>query len=308
MAAILLVLLSLSVPVLAAAPDPSPVPALATPIPPPTPGRPPSLTPTPSPLPDKTLWRSLEKALGKEGEAGEGTFRLAFPRYDLNLMIEGTVLEPPMVESVLWFQGPPSETSSLRARLTLLDREVPGSMERLLEEGLEVTGSDAPYWNAAPEVKELQVQGRGRPEKVAGALKRALRGTGALREAPTPTAPKPVATWVEASFGPARRDGSTLRYDRAREGSVWEGCSLIFQGEADRFAVQGDWALGPAQVPRVLRALLAAGFKPALLHPGEGGTGTRLRFWYAGPPKGILPTLLKEWERLVPTPTPPPWP
>jgi hypothetical protein len=294
---------------LAATPEPSPGPETQalSPILAPTPI---PFTPTPSPTPSKAVWRSVEKALGKEGEVLEGAFHLTFPRYDLNLMIEGTVLEPQMAESVLSFQGPPSETSLLRARLTLLDREIPTALERLLEEGLEVRGLDAPFWNAAPGVKELQVRAKGRPERVAGALKRALRGTGVLKEAPTPTAPKAVSPLVEGTFGPARRDGSTLRYDLWRGPSDEEGmaltCSLVFQGEGDRFAVQGDWTLDPIEAPRVLRALLSAGLKPAFLHPGDGEAGARLKFWYAGSPKTVLPTLLKEWGRLVPTPSPTP--
>jgi len=311
MVVILLVLLSFGVPALAATPELPLVPATQTLSP--TPGTPPPFTPTPSPTPSKGVWRPVEKVLGREGDVLAGVFYLAFPRHDLNLMIEGTVLEPPMVESVLSFQGPPSETSLLRARLMLLDREVPTTLARLLEEGLEVRGLEAPFWNAAPGVKELEVHGKGRPERVSGALKRALRGTGTLKEAPTPTAPKVVPTLVEEVFGPARRDGPTLRYDLHRgpsdeEGMVLNRCSLVFQGEGDRSAVQGDWVLASAEAPRVLRALLSAGFKPAFLRPGDRGNDARLRFWYAGPLKEVLPTLLKEWGRLVPTPSPAPGP
>jgi hypothetical protein len=312
MVAILLVLLSLGVPALAATPEPSPGPETQalSPILAPTPI---PFTPTPSPTPSKAVWRSVEKALGKEGEVLEGAFHLTFPRYDLNLMIEGTVLEPPMVESVLSFQGPPSETSLLSARLMLLDREVPTALERLLEEGLEARGLEAPFWNAAPGVKELQVRAKGRPERVAGALKRALRGTGTLKEAPTPTAPQAVSPLVEEAFGPARRDGSTLRYDLGRGPSDEEGmalgrCTLVFQREGDRSAVQGDWVLTSAEALRVLRALSSAGFKPAFLRQGDRGDSARLRFWYAGPLNEVLPTLLKEWRRLVPTPSATPGP
>jgi len=272
-----------------------------------------SATPTPSPRPALS-WRPVERVLDREGEASGERLRLSFPRYDLNLMIEGVALEPQMVESLLYFTAlfdgaAPAGRVRVEGRLMVLDREAPRVVERLLEAGFEVLGLEGPFLNASPAMKLVRFAGQGSAERVAQDLKRALRGTGILqgpappRIEPTPRptpAPKALSPLVEGTFGAGVREGSTLRYSQ-RFGEGFERI-LRFQGEGERFAVCGDWILAPEGSGKLLKAFARVGLKPSALWKEEGGM--RLRFWYSGPPQEVLPILLREWGRPDAAPDP----
>jgi hypothetical protein len=273
----------------------------------------PSATATPSPSPWPEPWRSIQRELGGTPKVvGEG-FQLAFPRWDLNLSIEGIPLEPQMVESVLRFSGTAKDLR-VEGEWALLDREVPLATERLMAAGFRPLGLGASFLGAYPGTRGLVFEGAGPRDALVAGLQRALRGTGALRKAPAPTpmstpaAGKDPPLFVEGTFGPGEREGFVLRYRLEGKGPE-RTSSLTFQGNAERLTVHGDWAVETRTSPAVLRSLLKAGARPYRLGDPEGAdpSSVRIRFYASGPSLDLLAVLSREWAKLSrPPPTPAP--
>src|SRR5579885_1177606 len=75
-------------------------------------------------------WKGVEKILGCPGTLQGGVLRMAFPRTDLNVVVQGIPLEPEL-GLTSWFafqalpEAPDARRTWMTGELVLLDQEVP---------------------------------------------------------------------------------------------------------------------------------------------------------------------------------------
>ncbi len=292
----------------------------------PTGGQVPSPSPTLKARGAEDPWRSVENILGKTGEPEGESFRAIFPRFDLNIMIEGVALEPELgLRSILVFH-PLSKGTSLEGRLVLSDREVPKTLDRLVEQGFEVEALQDLFLNESPGVRALYFSGRGPRIFLAEKLKWALRSTGVLRPpvpfpavslknitptpglsgTPSPT-PEGAFSEVEALLGPGHREGRVLEYSYPGEGSGPGedrlGSFLCFQKVGEKVAAAGEWALSKEDLGKALGLFSQAGIQVTALRQQESGTtggAFRLCFWALGNPAEIAKGFKTLWQGTIP--------
>ena len=200
--------------------------------------------------------RTIASTLGKPGvEMPGGIYRVALPRTDLKVTLDGVQLKPGFALGSWVAFHQHGQELMVMGDLVLLEKEVAPVMRRLIEGDIEVTALHNHLLRAEPATMYLHVGGRGDAAKLATALRTAL---------------KESATPLEGAAGPAGDDKmegvDTAAFARAlgREGRASGGVYAVSVPRAEAIREQG------AEVP------------PAM------GLGTAINLQAAGNGKGAI--------------------
>ncbi len=264
-------------------------------------------------------WTSVEKALGRPGVVQGEALQIAFPRTDLNVVVQGYPLDSANVlVSRFTFRPGPAGTSkkdSLEGRVYLLDVEVAKALAEAAKEGLEVTALYDPFLGESPSMKCLVLKGQGSRSNLAREAGGVLAATGTPMDPPT-SDPKPADassqadplphpnTWgdVQNLLGPGEEKGSTLLY-------IWEvknkTASLSIQSHGKDTTVCGELALPEGSSKSLVDELLQRHFAIATVFTENSGDASRniVDFWAVGDKKklaGDLKGILAQEELLDP--------
>ncbi len=241
-------------------------------------------TPAPSPS-----WKSLEDFWGAPGWQEDGIEVLAFPRADLNVMVEGVPLENAMgLTSRLRFKAL-SKGLAVHGQLILLDQESRRVQNRLILDGFKVDGFGDFLVGETPAVKLLEFSGKGTESILNAQLKELLKFTGTpLKPLSFPT-PAPGASQSWASFQQALGEKGFVQgkvlwilppaFTPASDPSLGY-YSLRFQREGQSLLVLGEAVLAPVKVQTLLKLLAREKMMVTALVPGAAST--RLCWWGTG--------------------------
>src|SRR3954454_12621168 len=120
--------------------------------------------------------RTIASTLGKPGaEMPGGVYRVALPRTDLKVAVDGIELRPGFALGSWVAFHPHGQELMVMGDLVLLEREVAPVMRRLAEGGIEVTALHNHLMRAQPATMYLHVAGHGDAARLATALRAALK-------------------------------------------------------------------------------------------------------------------------------------
>ena len=216
----------------------------------------------------------------------DGVVRIAWPRSDVQVKVDGMTLKPfAGLGSWVAFKAAP-HGAMVMGDTVVFEDEVTPAMDAAFANGLAGTGLHNHFLFDEPKVFFMHVGGRGEPEKLASGIKavwdaiktvRAVHATPQRRFAGgTPEAEKIDAQAIEKAIGhkPQVQDG-VAKVTIGRKGTmhgVEVGGSMglttwaAFSGSDDLAAVDGDFIMTAAEVQPVLRALRKAGLHVVALH------------------------------------------
>jgi hypothetical protein len=121
-------------------------------------------------------WDAVGQALGKPGAllSRGAVYRVAFPRSDLKVTLDGVVLKPALaLGSWLAFQDM-GDDAMVMGDLVLTEDEVDPVMQRLIAGGIDITALHNHLLRSQPTTLYLHISGRGDPLKLAAELHAAL--------------------------------------------------------------------------------------------------------------------------------------
>lgn len=227
-------------------------------------------------------WQKVADALGKAGtETTNGVYRVGFPRTDLKVLLDGVELKPALaLGSWLGFQ-PEQGQALVMGDLVLTAEEVSPVMQKLADEGIEITALHNHLLRAVPATFYLHVRALGGPVKLATALHGAL----ILTQTPfaAPAVPSPDLEFdtgmIDTTLGAkGKANGGVYQVSLRRAEPVSSdgmgvpdnmgSAELInFQATGDgKVAISGDFALTEKEVNPVLRVLRKSGIEVTALH------------------------------------------
>jgi len=170
-------------------------------------------------------WAKVADALGKSGtEMPGGIYRVGLPRTDLQVTLDGVQIKPTLaLGSWLAFQ-PMGNEAMVMGDLVLTEAEVNPVMQKLAENGIEITALHNHLLRAQPSTLYMHVLGHGNPAKLAAALhdslalsKTPLGATTASSSSPAPLAgseqPARTAAVSTSSQAPAAGSEQPARLD-----------------------------------------------------------------------------------------------
>jgi hypothetical protein len=248
-------------------------------------------------------WKRVEEALGKPGQAQPGgVFRIAMPRTDLKVKVQGVDVKPGFALGSYAAFRKMGANAMVMGDLVLLDEEVNEVMTRLLQKGILVTAVHNHLNEVSPHVMYMHYSGHGEARQLAAALHEALSASGTPLgpgggSAPGASAGAPGIDQkqVEAAIGRSGKlNGDILQVSVARAEKVTENgiellpamgvsTALNFQPTGDgKAAITGDFVLIGREVNPVAKALREHGIQVTALHNHALGDSPRLfymHFW-----------------------------
>jgi len=228
-------------------------------------------------------WTSVDQALGRKGsDQPGGIHKYGLPRSDLTVSVDGVPIKPALaLGSWVAFQ-PTGNGAMVMGDLVLTDAEISPVMQRLIEDGVEITAIHNHLLRTSTPIYYMHVSGHGDPVKLAATLHAAL----ALSKTPLTQAVAAPATALELdtpaiekilSYKGSANSGvyqfSVPRAEIITEGgmavppAMGTATAINFEPTAGgKAAVTGDFVLLGAEVNPVLKTLRQHGIEVTALH------------------------------------------
>jgi hypothetical protein len=230
-----------------------------------------------------TEWQAVDQAIGRSGQVqGDGAYKLAFPRSDLKVTVEGVDLKPALALGGWVAFSKPGPDSMVMGDLVLTEDEVPAVMASLESGGIQVTALHNHVLHESPRVMYMHIGGHGDAEKLAASIKEAIAHTGI--PAPKPAAAPPAdigidTAGIEQALGfKGKVNGGVFQVGVPRAESITHGgmkvpnsmglsTALNFQPTGGgKAAITGDFVLIVTEVNPVIQALRGNGINVTALH------------------------------------------
>jgi hypothetical protein len=252
---------------------------------------------------------AIDKATGAKGAytESEDTYRVNFPRTDVQVTVEGRPM-PPFMGFTSWAAFTSgSHGAVVMGDIVLLEDEVNPAMSAALDSGLEVTALHNHFFYESPRVMYMHIGGAGAVDQLAGGVKKVLDAVKAVRAAaaappskfpgdPVPGRNAITAAPLDALFGVKGEVnngmykatiGRTATMHGAKAGkqmgvNTW----AAFAGTDENALVDGDFAMTQDELQPVLKALRKAGINVVAIHnhmTHEEPQYVFLHYWGKGP-------------------------
>jgi hypothetical protein len=261
-------------------------------------------------------WDSVARALGRSGPASGETYRVTFPRGDLQVSVGGVRLAPALaLTSWAAFAGSP-DSADVMGDLALAEGEVADVVAALQDGGFDLTAIHHHLLGESPRVLYVHYHGRGRGVALATKLRIVLARTATPLEpgtAPAPPGPGTASAAPRATLDTAsmfetlgvrgRFVGEVAQFSVPTSGSrvtlsgrpvplgLGMSTAINLQPVAGtRAFATGDFVVPAERVAPVVRALTGAGIQVTAIHNhlvGEEPRAYFVHFWGDGDPLAL---------------------
>ena len=245
----------------------------------------------------------IEAATGLKGSfnQAEGVFKVASPRADVPVSVDGFPMAP-FMGLTTWaaFQADPKAGAMVMGDIVLFQDEVNPAMSAALDNGLAVTALHNHFFYDEPKVYFMHIEGEGPAEKLASAFGQILETIKKVRAAsPQPATgfgygpiPSPSAITAQVVEGALSAKADTkdgmAKVTIGLNTKMSCGCSVgktmgvntwaAFAGTDDNALVDGDFAVKEEQLQPVLKSLRASGINVVAIHSHMTGETPRILF------------------------------
>jgi Domain of Unknown Function (DUF1259) len=246
-----------------------------------------------------------EASGAKPTVAPDGVVRIAWPRTDVSVAVDGMPLKPFAGLGSWAAFSSAKDGAMVMGDTVVFQDEVSPAMDAAFAAGLEVTGLHNHFFHDEPKVYFMHIGGMGDPEKLAAGVKSVWDAVKKVRA----DNPKPATRFsddvpkegkidqaaIEKAIGhKGEAQGGVVKVTIGREGTM-HGTKVsgsmglttwaAFSGSDELAAVDGDFIMTAAEVQPVLRTLRKAGIQVVALHNhmvGEEPAFYFTHFWGKG--------------------------
>jgi hypothetical protein len=246
----------------------------------------------------------IDQITGLKGKLNEkeGVYRVALPRADVKVAVDGWTM-PPFMGLGTWaaFTTGSHTEAMVMGDTVLFEDEVNAAMSSAFENGLSVTALHNHFLFDHPKVYFMHIEGQGAPEQLAGAIRKLYDKIKEVRAAnPQPkdsfnagSLPEKNSISAEplnAIFGlsgevnngmvkftigrPATMHG--VKIDKDMGVNTW----AAFAGTDDNAVVDGDFAVTEDELQPALKALRAVGINIVAIHSHMTHETPRILFFH----------------------------
>jgi hypothetical protein len=230
------------------------------------------------------IWDNVAAALGKPGtEMPGGVYRVAFPRTDLNVTVDGVSIKPGFALGGWVAFHAMGSGAMVMGDLVLTETEINPVMSKLFANGLTVTALHNHLLRAQPATFYMHIAGQGDAEKLAQAIHASLGEshtplTGPAAQAAQPPIDLDTAKLNDILQARGNPNGGVLGYGVPRADPVTDegmvvppamgtGTAINFQPVGGgRAAITGDFVLVADEVNPVLVTLRQHGIEVTAVH------------------------------------------
>ncbi len=247
----------------------------------------------------------IEQTLGMKGVTKDGEYKVTVPQNDLNIVVDGFKIIPPMGLGSWAAFTSAGEGAMVMGDIVVTETDLKPVQQEVIRQGLTVTAIHNHFLRDDPHVMYMHIGGMGSEEKLAQAVKAVLEKVKEVRGTnPADGSKDPV----EFSLDTARLNnilGSTGEMargvykhtigrpdvdlkDHNSEVTSFLGFNTwaSWQGTAEKAAVAGDFAMLENEVAAVIKALVENGIEVVAVHNHMVHEEPRiffLHYWGVGP-------------------------
>jgi biotin operon repressor len=229
-------------------------------------------------------WSDVGKALGKDGQMQPGgIYRVALPRSDLKVTLDGVALKPGFALGSWLAFAPEGDKAMVMGDLVMTQDEINPVMKKLEDSGIEVTALHNHLLRAEPQTMYMHVLGHGDPVQLAQQLHAALSLSKTPFEAPSCTSQSQEMDLDSAAIdkimgAKGKANGGVLSYGIPRAEKISESgmpvpppmgsaVGINFQPTGGgKAAITGDFVLTAKEVNPVAKALRDNGIEVTAIH------------------------------------------
>ncbi len=251
----------------------------------------------------------------------DGVVKASFPRKDVEVAVEGWTM-PPFMGLTSWAAFSPGKKGVAEAMvmgdLVVFEDEVNPVMSALFDNGVDVTALHNHFFFDSPRVYFMHIGGEGTVAGLGKGVKAAMEKVAEIRKK---TAKPPASFGAPALPAKSTIDGAKLDTAFGAKGQgkdgMWKlvvgkkaraacGCDVskamgvstwaAFAGTDENAAVDGDFAVTEAELPKVLRALRGGNINVVAIHHHMSGESPKILFihyWGRGKASDLAATLKK---------------
>jgi len=269
----------------------------------------------------------IEEAAGAKGVLNkeEGVFKVSYPRTDIKVAIDGTVM-PPFMGLTSWASFMPGMKAEamVMGDMVLQQDEVNPAMSAALDNGLSVTALHNHFFYDEPRVYFMHIGGEGKTASLAAAVKKIQDKVKEVRTA-SPNAAKgfshpPLegkssisAAPIEKVLGKGQAKDGMFKAVIGRTTKMPCGCEVgkemgvntwaAFYGTDEHAMVCGDFVVFEGELQGVLKSLRKSGINIVAIHShmeGESPKVLYLHYWGVGPTDKLAEELKVALETQLP--------
>lgn len=242
-------------------------------------------------------WKDVDTSMGRAGTLQpDSTYRFAFPRSDMNVIVDGVKLKPAL--ALGGWVAMKAVTGGVVAMgdLVLAEDEVTAVLTKLQQGGIEQTAVHHHVLRESPRVLYMHVHAHGDAVKIAKAIHDAIVLTKILPPPPPTAAQGDLGIDADAvgkALGYAGKvNGGVLQFGIPRAESIRDAgmpipasmglsTAINFQPTGSgKAAITGDFVMTAAEVNPVIRALRESGIEVTALHSHMLNEEPRLFFMH----------------------------
>jgi len=247
----------------------------------------------------------IEKVTGMKGKENGGQYKITVPQNDLNVLVDGFKIIPPMGLGSWVAFSPAPGGAMIMGDIILTETEIAPFEQEVIHQGLSISAIHNHFLRNHPAVMYMHIGGMGNTEEIAGKVKALFDKVKELRRENPSAAP---ADSVENSIDIKKLDAiigakgemnkGVYKYTIGRpDVNLKEhGLSVTnfggfntwasWQGTEDKAAVAGDFTMLENEVEPVIKALIENGIEVVALHNHMIHEQPRiffLHYWGVGP-------------------------
>ena len=228
---------------------------------------------------------TIEKITGMKGKENGGQYKITVPQNDLNVVVDGFKIIPPMGLGSWVAFSPSHDGAMIMGDIILTETDLAPFQQELIHQGLTISAIHNHFLRNRPTVMYMHIGGNGKTEEMAQKVKAVFSKIQELRGKNPASAP---ADSVENTIDIKKLDGiigakgemnkGVYKYTLGRPDVNLKEHGLpitnfggfntwaAWQGTEDKAAVAGDFTMLENEVEPVIKALIENGIEVVALH------------------------------------------
>lgn len=262
---------------------------------------------------------TLKSELGMDGKEQDGQFKITVPQNDLNVMVDGFKIIPPMGLGSWVAFAPTSGQPMLMGDIVVTEEDLKPVQQEVIKQGLTITAIHNHFVRNEPDVMYMHISGMGDESKLAKSVKAVFDKVTEIRGANPSSAP--IST-VQNTLDTKLID-SILGHNGTMNNGVYKitigrpDVNLIehgapvstflgfntwasWQGTPEKAAVAGDFTMLADEVAPVIKALIENDIEVVAVHNHMVHETPRiffLHYWGVGPAEKLAKGLRKALDK-----------
>ena len=253
----------------------------------------------------KIDFEMLKNVLGMDGKEKDGQFKITVPQNDLNIMVDGFKIIPPMGLGSWVVFAPTSDQTMIMGDIVVTEKDLKPVQQEVIKQGLIITAIHNHFVRNEPDVMYMHIGGMGNEKELAKSVKAVFNKVTEIRGANPANADVSV---VENTLDTNMID-SILGFSGTMNNGVYKltigrpdvdlkvyGAPVStflgfntwasWQGTPENAAVAGDFTMLADEVASVIKTLIENDIEVVALHNHMVHENPRiffLHYWGVGP-------------------------